>query len=81
MGEWDVPIVGQQPAIVDTGHAPIKFAIDWERRVVMMGVVVKDEMGFHAGGFDLPWESAYSIGELMIKMALDLKDGGGAQPR
>lgn len=91
MGEWDIPktmgdaIIGRtaplQPKIMDTGHAPVKFAIDWERRVVMMGVVVKDEMGFHAGGFDLTPADCKSLGELMIKLAIDCEDGGGQQPR
>lgn len=68
---------GWEPKIVDAGKAPIKFAIDWERKVLMMGLVVKDEMGFHSGGFDLTAEDAYALGDLMIKMALDLRDGGG----
>ncbi len=72
-----VPPKGREPKIVDTGKAPIKFAIDWERKVLMMGIVVKDEMGFHSGGFDLTWEDAYALGDLLVKMAMDLKDGGG----
>lgn len=85
MGEWDIPrILGQELAktvVTDTGMAPVKFAIDWERRRVMMGVVVQDEMGFHAGGFDLTPADCKSLGELMIKLAIDCEDGGGQQPR
>lgn len=82
MGEWDIPVLGAQPKVVDMGKAPIQFAPDWERKLLLMGVVIKNEIGeFHTGGFELTPASAREIGELMIKMALDLEDGGGMQPR
>lgn len=60
------------------GSQMVAFKIDWERKLLVMGIPLGDGNACFQEGTARDW---YPIFELGLKMCRDLERGGGEPPR